>query len=212
MFLQVLLSPWSQRLDFCGSHRSLPLVRRPDNLVPAQRKSTMSTFEHSLVLSKNGTISSTNWENQYYFETLSAVFFRHWLWNFTHLLTTALSLSVENSSGICVRSNTDHDCKYQWHFGAGLADCAKRPCTLLSIYYSYLMVISCNTFGVATSPNAHMADLSTSFNGIMNLNMWSCPSSSFGIVLVGFQEHYLKFWAQNRALNADKTRDAQNKH
>ena len=60
----------------------------------------------------------------------------------------------------------------------------KRACMLLSIYY--LMVISCNTFGVATSPN--VTDLSTSFNG-MNLNMWSCPSSSFGIVFVGFPEH-----------------------
>ena len=55
---------------------------------------------------------------------------------------------------------------------------------LLSIYY--LMVISCNTFGVAFSPN--VAELFTTFNG-MNLNMWSCPSSSFGIVFVGFQEH-----------------------
>ena len=45
---------------------------------------------------------------------------------------------------------------------------------------------SCNTFGVATSPN--VADLFTSFDG-MNLNMWSCRSSSFGIVFAGFQEH-----------------------
>ena len=55
---------------------------------------------------------------------------------------------------------------------------------LLSICYQ--MVVSCNTVGVATSPK--VADLSTSFNG-MNLNMSSCPSSSFGIVFVGFQEH-----------------------
>ena len=37
------------------------------------KKSTISTFEHSLVLSKNGTISSTNWENQHYLETLSGL-------------------------------------------------------------------------------------------------------------------------------------------
>ena len=55
---------------------------------------------------------------------------------------------------------------------------------LLSIYYRYLVVIY--TFGIATSPN--VADLSTSVNG-MNLKMWSCPSSSFGIVFVEFQEH-----------------------
>ena len=50
------------------------IVSRPDNLVPALKTSTISTFEHSLVvLSKNRTISSTNWENQHYFETLSAL-------------------------------------------------------------------------------------------------------------------------------------------
>ena len=65
---------------------------------------------------------------------------------------------------------------------------------LLPIFY--LMVISCNIFGVATSPN--IADQYTSFffffffcngnfNG-MNLNMWSCLSS-FGMVFVGFEEH-----------------------
>ena len=39
----------------------------------------------------------------------------------------------------------------------------------------HLMDKTCNTFGVATSPI--VSDLSTSFNG-MNLNMWSCTSSS----------------------------------
>ena len=41
---------------------------RPDNL----KKHYFYTFEHSLVLSKNRTISSTNWENQHYFETFLA--------------------------------------------------------------------------------------------------------------------------------------------
>ena len=36
------------------------------------KTSPVSTFEHSLVLSKNRTFSSTNWENEHYFETLSA--------------------------------------------------------------------------------------------------------------------------------------------
>ena len=41
---------------------------------PARTKtSTISTFEHSLVLGKNRTFSSTNWENEHYFETLSAL-------------------------------------------------------------------------------------------------------------------------------------------
>ena len=37
------------------------------------KTSTISTFEHSLVLGKNRTFLSTNWENEHYFETLSAL-------------------------------------------------------------------------------------------------------------------------------------------
>ena len=73
----------------------------PDNLVPGLKKSTISTFEHSLVLSKNRTISSTSWENQHI-----SKHFQHKLWKFAHLLTTALSLSAENGYGVCVRSTT----------------------------------------------------------------------------------------------------------
>ena len=122
------------------------------------------------MLSKNGTISSTNWENQHYFETLSALTlkirtsFNHCskfeCWERLRYLCSKYHVKFE--------VNTDHDYKSRWHFGARLANSAKRACTLLLIYY--LTVISCNTFGVATSPN--VADLSTSFNG-MNLNMWS---------------------------------------
>ena len=86
--------------------------------------------------------------------------------------------------------------------------------TLLSISSYYLMDISCNTFGVATSPI--VADLSTSFNG-MSLNMWSCTLRviiiNFGTVFVGFprstKRALLKFWALSRAINVKKTRDAQ---
>ena len=55
------------------------------------KTSTISIFEHSLVLSKNRTISSTNWENQHYFETLSALTLKTW----TSFKTSALSLSFE---------------------------------------------------------------------------------------------------------------------
>ena len=66
------------------------------------------------------------------------------------------------------------NCKSRWHFGAGLANCANRACTLLSIYC--LMVKSCNTFGVATSPNVALICplLSMPDNG-MTPNTWSCP-------------------------------------
>ena len=152
------------------------------------KKSTISTFEHSLVLSKYRTISSTNWKNQHYFETLSALTlkictsFNHCSeferWKLSRYLCSKYHVKFE--------VNSDYECKSRWHFGAGLANCAKRASTLLSIYY--LMVIPCNTFSVETSPGPNVADLSTSFNG-MNLNKWSCPSSSFGVVFVGFQEH-----------------------
>ena len=126
--------------------------------------------------------------------------YRHSLWKYALLLTAALILSVENGCLIswCLRSkfhvrievNTAHDCKSRWHFGrstavqGSLSARKEHACLLLSIYH--LMVISCNTFGVATSPN--VADLFTSFNG-MNLSMSSYRSSSFGIAFVGFQEH-----------------------
>ena len=42
------------------------------SLRSAVENGSISTFEHSLVLSKNRTIASTNWENQHYFETFSA--------------------------------------------------------------------------------------------------------------------------------------------
>ena len=114
------------------------------------------------MLGKNGTFSSTKWENEHYFETLSA-----------------LTLKIRNfewKTGICVRSATSES-KSTLIMPASHSDISvgpqgwlsaqKRACMLLPIYH--LMVITCNTFGVATSAN--VADLSTFFNG-MNLNMW----------------------------------------
>ena len=124
------------------------------------------------------------------------------IWKFFRLsamceiLRWPLTLKIRNfewKTGTCVRSVTSES-KSTLIMPASHSDISvdlqgsltaqKRACMLLSIYY--LMVKSCNTFGVATSPN--VADLFTSFNG-MNLNKWSCPWSSFGIVFVGFQEH-----------------------
>ena len=85
-----------------------------------------------------------------------------------------LILSVENGCLTLIMTASPGDIMESALRSTGLANCAKRACMLLSIYY--LMVISCNTFGVATFPN--VAGLFTSFNG-MNLNMWPCPSSSF---------------------------------
>ena len=186
------------------------LTCRPDNLVPALKKSTISTFEHSLVLSENRTISSTNWENQHYFETLSALTLKIRT-SFNHCSKFECWKRLRNLCSKChvkFEDNSDNDCKSRWHFGAGLANCAKRACMLLSICYQ--MVISCNTVGVATSPN--VADLSTSFNG-MNLNIVVLPIiiiwHSVRWISGALNEHYLKSRALNRALNAEKTRDAQ---
>ena len=93
-----------------------PLTTRPDNLPALKKKSTISTFEHYLVLylvlNKNRTFSSTNKENQHYFETLLAL---------TLKIRTALSLSVENGYlinwyllskyHVKFEVSTDHDCE-----------------------------------------------------------------------------------------------------
>ena len=155
------------------------------------------------MLGKNRTFSSTNWENEHYFETLSALTLK--IRNFEWKTGTVRSGTSESKSTLTMpASHSVISVDLQ-----GSLTAQKRACMLLSIYYP--MVISCNTFGVATSPN--VADLSISFNG-MNLNTWSCPWSSLFWHSVrwlsgALNEHYLKFWALNRALNAEKTRDAQ---
>ena len=92
-----------------------------------------------------------------------------------------------------IKVNTDHDCKSQWHFGAGLANYAKRECVLLSICY-LMVILHGATFLVlqlATSPNVAVICplLSNSMEWILTCAvMWSWPSSSsFGIVLVDFR-------------------------
>ena len=74
-------------------------------VTPALKQSTISTFEHSLVLSKNRTFSSTNWENEHYFETLSALTLK-----IRTSLTTPLILSVENWY---LRSVSRQECERQ---------------------------------------------------------------------------------------------------
>ena len=65
---------------------------------------------------------------------------------------------------------------------------------------------TCNTFGIATSPI--VSDLSTSFNGKW---IWTCGLAhhhyfwhSVHSISGALNEHYLRFWALNRALNAKK--------
>ena len=138
------------------------------------------------MLNKNRTISSTNWENEHYFERLSALTLKIRTFNHCSESECWKRLLLINwyllSKYVKFEVNTDHDCKWRWHFGAGLANCAKRSCTLLSIYS--LMVISCNTFGVGTSPN--VADLFTSF---IVRNESEPVVLPIIIVFVGFQEH-----------------------
>ena len=59
---------------------------------------------------------------------------------------------------------------------------------------------------------SNVANLSTSFNG-MNLNMWSCPSSSFGIVVIGFMRStkraLFEVLSTKSSTKRQKTRDTQ---
>ena len=64
---------WSPSEEKNGYGSSIECSLLSGALSTCTKPSTISTFEHSLVLGKNRTISSTNWENQHYFETLSAL-------------------------------------------------------------------------------------------------------------------------------------------
>ena len=121
----------------------------------------------------------------------------------THNIGSASALPIINEMFEVLRQvrlevNTDHDCKSRpvtFRSMARYLNCAaKRVYTFLSIYYRYLMVISCNTFGVATSPN--VADLST-------FSKWNeSEHVVLPIVIIwhsvrwisgALNEHYLKF-------------------
>ena len=66
-----LTSQTLARAIFCPVFDRLPV--RPDNLVPAPALKQALFLLLSSVLGKNRTFSSTNWENEHYFETLSAL-------------------------------------------------------------------------------------------------------------------------------------------
>ena len=111
-----------------------------------------------------------------------------------------------------IEVNTDNACKSRWHFGrsTGLANCAKKS-----------MHASVDQLCI---PDVHIVQ-----------HFWCCNLSKccrfvhffqwnesehvvLPIVIIchcvrwisgALNEHYLKFWALNRALNAEKTRDAQ---
>ena len=163
------------------------------------------------MLSKNGTISSTNWKNQHYFETSSALTLK-----VRTFLTTVLSLSVENGYSICDRS------------------------TMSSLMSTLIMTASHGDISVqgsltAQKEHAHFSWSATwwSYRAthlvLQPLQMlqiypllsiewiWTCGLAHHhhhvALCLLDFlgalNEHYLKFWALNRALNAEKTRDTQ---
>ena len=93
------------------------------------------------------------------------------------LAALTLSLSVENDyfklinwylrSKYHVRFEvyTDHDCKSRWHFGAGLANCAKRASVGLLPDGRIVQSVWCCACNLS---KINVADLSTSFG--MNLN------------------------------------------
>ena len=159
------------------------------------------------MLGKNRTFSSTNWENEHYFETLSA-----------------LTLKIRNfewKTGTCVRSTTSES-KSTLIMPASHSDIsvdlqgsltAQKKSMHASVDLLPLVV-----------PGGHIVQ-----------HFWCCNFSKCCRFVHFFQwnesehvvlpmiiiwhsvrwisgalnEHYLKFWALNRALNAEKTRDAQ---
>ena len=116
---------------------------------------------------------------------------------------------LRSKCNVRIEVNTDNACKSRWHFGrsTGLAKCAKK-----SMHAS-----------VDLPPDGHIVQ-----------HFWCCNLSKccrfvhffqwnesehvvLPIVIIwhsvrwisgALNEHYLKFWALNRALNAEKMRDA----
>ena len=159
--------------------------------------------------SKNSTISSTNCENQHYFETLSALTLK-----ICTSLNTAPSLGVE--TGICVRS-TSSSSKSTLIMTASHADISVQGATCQlrkkSMHASVDLLPDghilqhfwyCNLCKCCRS--VHFFQWNESENVVLPIIIiWH----SFSWISGALNEHYLKFWALNRALNAEKTRDAQ---
>ena len=146
------------------------------------------------MLSKNRTISSTNWENQHYFETLSPP---------TLKIRTSLKHYVQ------FEVNTDHDWKSWWHFDAGLANCAKKACALHVDLPSDGHIVQhfwcCKHSKCCRSVAFQWNESEHNYVILPIIIISHCVRW----ISEALKENYLRFWALNRALNAEKMRDAQ---
>ena len=195
---------------------------RPDNLVLALKKALFLLLSTHLVLRKNRIFSSTIWENQHYFETLSAVTVKICT-SFNHCSKFECWKRLRylcSKYHVKFKVNTDHICKSRWklYFGARriarLANCAKRACAHARVCRSTTWWPSHRanvTFGAAINfskcwKSIHFFQWNESEHVVWpNIIIWHSVCWISGAL----NEHYLKFWALNRALNAEKMRDAQ---
>ena len=106
-----------------------------------------------------------------------------------------------------IEVNTDNASKSRWHFGrsTGLAKCAKTcfcrstSTTWWSYRATFLVLQPLQMF-------VHFFQWNESEHVVLPIVIiWHSVRWISGAL----NEHYLKFWALNRALNAEKTRDAQ---
>ena len=155
------------------------------------------------MLGKNGTFSSTNWENEHYFETLSALSlkFRNFVWKTGTCIRSVTSES--KSTLIMPASRSDISVDQQ-----GSLTAQKRARMLLSIYYLMSQIVQhfwcCNLSKCCRF--VHFFQWNESEHVVLSMIIiWHSVRWISGAL----NEHYLKFWALNRALNAEKTRDAQ---
>ena len=192
--------------------------------MPALKKAlSWSTFEHSLVLSKNDTISSTNWENQHYFETLSALTlkfrtsFNHCskfeFWKRLRYLCSKYHVKFDVNRLIMTASHGDISVQGSLTAQKEHARFCRSSTTSRSTWWSY----RATWFGVATSPGQMLQ-----IYPLLSMEwIWTCGLAhrhhllisvrwTFSVGAPWLNEHYLKFCgALNQALNAEKTRDAQ---
>ena len=161
--------------------------------------STISTFEHSLALGKNCTFSSTKWENEHYFETLSALTlkFRNFKWKTGICVRSAASES--KSTLIMPASHGDISIDLRGSLSAQkTCFCRSTSTTWWSYRATFLVLQPLQMF-------VHFFQLNESEHVVLPIVIiWHSVRGISGAL----NEHYLKFWALNRALNAEKTRDA----
>ena len=159
------------------------------------------------MLGKNRTFSSINWENEHYFETLSALTLK--TRNFEWKTGTCVRSAISESKSRLIRpaSHSDFSVDLQ---GSLTAQKKSMHASVDLLPDGHIDVIvqhfwCCNLSKCCRF--VHFLQWNESEHVVLPIIIIIWHSVRW--ISGALNEHYLKFWALNRALNAEKTRDAQ---